>query len=80
MLSLPGKKFEMVTTLPCPHCRKVTQVAVDSASYDLWKKGSFIQSAFTKSTMNERELLMTGFHSHCWDEVFGSDWEEQEEF
>lgn len=59
-----------VRTLPCPVCGTTTILDVDGDSWEKWQQGMLIQNAFPRMSKITRELLMTGTHDHCWDEMF----------
>lgn len=59
----------VVNTLPCMVCHKVSQVYVNEEDYHDWVKGKLIQQAFPYLDDNQRELLITGTHPECWDEM-----------
>ena len=46
---------------------------LDEDAYNAWRNGELIQRAFPNLTTNERELLMTGTHSSCWDKMFAEE-------
>jgi hypothetical protein len=44
---------------------------VDEDGYVAWKEmGYNIQDALPDLTADERELLMTGTHAHCWEKMW----------
>ena len=64
----------------CPFCRKKGAVAVWSADYAKWAANNApVQDAFPYLSANERESLMTGICSNCWDSLFSASEEEEEE-
>jgi hypothetical protein len=54
---------------PCLICNKVGRVEVEESDFYKWKKDTLIQDAFPYLDDNQREMLMTGTHSQCWDEM-----------
>lgn len=54
----------------CPVCEKPATIEVDDEKFKLWQNGLVIQKAFPELTPDERELLITGIHSECWDKMF----------
>jgi hypothetical protein len=47
---------------------------VDAEAYRLWRfAGMPIQDAFPGFDADQRELLMTGTHAHCWEKMWGPD-------
>lgn len=63
----------MITAPNCPMCGKPSEVEVDSLGYSQWKAGKLIQNALPRLTVDERELLMTGCHPECWENIFKGD-------
>lgn len=57
---------------PCPMCGKGSTVEVSEEGFNKWRKGELIQNAFPELKSDERELLITGTHSECWDKLFAS--------
>jgi len=46
----------------------------DEAGYERWKSRTVdIQDALPSLSADERELLMTGTHAHCWEKMWGPD-------
>lgn len=77
----------MMTILTtCPICGKVNEVNVKFEDYLRWQGGDLIQDAFPYLNANDRELLLSGICSKCWDKMYGendddesensTDWEE----
>lgn len=60
-----------VETPACFVCERKTVLSVDAAAYDKWKSGAMIQDAFAHESADLREMLMTGTHPDCWDELCG---------
>ncbi len=53
----------------CPLCRDVSLVTVPRDGYERWSRGMSIQDALPGISSDDREILMTGLHPQCWDEV-----------
>jgi hypothetical protein len=62
-----------VTTRACSLCGGRSRVVVPTDDLESWRSGTLIQNAFPYFTPAERELLMTGTHSECWDAFFGDE-------
>lgn len=61
-------------TTNCPICGATDSVHADPVGYKLWKTGEvLIQDALAHLTLNEREQLMTGICSRCWEKNFGKE-------
>jgi hypothetical protein len=63
----------VVVTNPCVVCGKASEVTVESANYEAWRRGMKIQEAFALLSPDERELLISGTHPKCWDILFGEE-------
>ena len=61
----------------CPACGEVTNVEVNAAAWAAYAAGMLIQDAFPLMDADQRELLMSGTCSDCWDMMFA---EYDEEF
>lgn len=66
----------VIDTPPCMGCGMRSSVAVKLAEFRRWKDGALIQHAFPSLSKDERELLQTGTHPQCWDELFNEEEEE----
>lgn len=54
----------------CPRCRKHTTLVVDESAHDMWKSGAYIQVAFPELSVDQREMMITGYCGSCWDILF----------
>jgi hypothetical protein len=65
----------IVTTMPCKVCGNRSVLHdVDAMGYLLWTEiGENIQDALPELDADQRELLMTGTHAHCWEKMWGPD-------
>jgi hypothetical protein len=64
-----------VVTRKCVMCGQHGMVEdVDALGYIRWSElGENIQDALPGLDADQRELLMTGTHAHCWEQMWGSD-------
>lgn len=61
----------MIRTLPCPHCKKTSDVEVTEEQYQQLMDGTkHIQVIFKNWPVEKRELLITGTHPKCWIAIF----------
>ena len=61
----------IVYTKPCVMCKMPAIVTdVDETGYVAWQNGQNIQDALPELDPDQRELLMTGTHAHCWDRIW----------
>ena len=63
-------------TNPCIVCGARSEMVVPLDNYIEWTKGTLIQDAFPDMDADSRELLKTGTHPECWDELFPAEKEE----
>lgn len=66
----PGPGEIVVTCPPCPLCGKRAELVVPQEGFERWRSGEYIQVALRAFPPDEREMLMTGYHSACWDIAF----------
>jgi len=59
----------------CIHCGITNQLTLNAFDLALWRSGELIQYAFPKLDYKQRELIQTGIHPECWDEMFPEDME-----
>ena len=63
----------VITTPACMECKETSTVEVTVPELKAWEAGVPIQKVFPHMTPDERELLITGTHSECWDAMFGEE-------
>ena len=63
----------------CPFCGKTHSVWVNEIDYYAWEQGELAQDAFPYLSAEEREVLISGICSPCWDAMFGSMDDEDED-
>lgn len=75
-VSAQDKSKVRVDCQKCVHCGKGTPegVIVKAVDFDKYLNGAHVQEAFPYLSLGERELLITGTHSKCFDELFGDDY------
>lgn len=70
----------MVNTPPCQMCGQGGVIEVRLDGFRAWMQGALIQDAFPELDADQRELLMTGTHAHCWEILWaGFDEEDSDE-
>ena len=60
-----------ITTQACMGCGKTSQLDLTDAEVAALQAGEMVQNALSTRTADERELVITGTHGACWDELFG---------
>lgn len=69
-----------VETRPCMLCKRSSRLQVPEQGYRAWRSGRApIQVALPELSVHERELLMTGSHPECWDEMTRAEEDEDAE-
>lgn len=59
-------------TPDCMVCGEWSTVVVDDVDYYNWRDGTLIQVAMPYLNADSCELLMTGTHPECWEEMFSA--------
>jgi len=62
-----------VVAVPCRLCDTVHDLTVNVEGFVNWQAGEFIQEALPELSCDERELLISGTCSTCFDELFPSE-------
>ena len=57
----------------CPICGKMNSIEIYKKDFEAWQNGALIQNVMPYLTAKERELLITGTCSECWDKMFRVD-------
>jgi hypothetical protein len=52
-------------------CGDVNQVTISEAQWWRWQMGELIQNVAPELSPEERELLISGICSECWNKMFG---------
>ena len=64
----------------CPFCGKAHEIAVNEMDYLDWQDGKLAQDAFPYLSASDREMLISGIDEECWNGMFGTGEEEEEDF
>ena len=59
-----------VTTPVCVCCALSSELIVDADAYKNYENGQPVQNAFPFLTSEVRELLISGTHDACWNQMF----------
>jgi hypothetical protein len=60
----------IVIATSCPICGAEHFVKVPEEAYEAWQNGALIQNAFPFLSAEEREWLISGICSECFDRMF----------
>lgn len=55
----------------CQMCHQSSVLDLDEVAVLAWQGGLHIQNAFPHLSADSRELILTGTHPSCWDEMMG---------
>lgn len=59
---------------PCYHCNEFRPIILDGTEYyQYFMVGLRIQDAFPTLPAEQRELIMSGIHPQCWNEMMGEE-------
>lgn len=61
----------IILTKKCPYCGCQSEIDVDQIQYQNWENGMLAQMAFPTMDKEIREVLISGTHPDCWNELFG---------
>lgn len=67
----------VVKTKTCTVCGKYELWSLDRKAVESWQAGEYIQNAFPKMSVQDREVLITGTHAACWDKLFPEEGESE---
>jgi hypothetical protein len=54
----------------CPHCLQDAVVVVTTNDFNRWVNGELAQRAFPEMKPEDREMLISGVHPKCWEELY----------
>jgi hypothetical protein len=62
-----------VATPKCPMCGEASIVEMTGDQFEHLAESGHIQDLFPDWTPDQRELLITGTHKECWDQMFADE-------
>ena len=79
----------IIQTPACTLCKQTSTIDLtpeEQQAYEKWQNGELrlVQDAFPQWDDDKRELLISGTHPKCWNEIFldedeEDDWEREDE-
>ena len=51
----------------CPFCYENSEILLNADDLAKWRKGYLVQDAFPYLRIDDREMILTGSHTECWD-------------
>lgn len=70
---MPSSGRTVTIEKTCIICMDSTRIELDLDRYNRWISGEFAQNVWPEWTAGQRELLISGTHEVCFDNVFGTD-------
>lgn len=71
---LPTENFPLTETCvilrQCPQCTKKYNIKLSVHDYTSWMDGKYSQNAFPYLDVDQREMIQTGIHPECWENMF----------
>ena len=55
----------------CVVCHLDSIVELETEKLERWIGGEHVQNVWPEKSADEREILITGIHPKCWNEIFG---------
>jgi hypothetical protein len=55
----------------CRECGGHTTFFLNPAAFEAWRGGALIQEVWPDVNKGDRETLISGIHSACWELLFG---------
>lgn len=62
----------------CPMCHTYHYIEVNERDFYAWQGGKLAQDAFPYLSAEEREMLISGICSDCWEKMFSEDEDEED--
>ena len=73
-LLMPTEERNVLISTPlCIHCDGTSYRFISVSEFERLHAGEAVRSVFPDIYRDEVELLITGIHSDCWDDMFGDD-------
>lgn len=61
---------KMTIRKTCPNCHEEASVEVLISEFEAYQRGELVHVAFASMNADEREVVKTGIHPKCWDDMF----------
>jgi hypothetical protein len=67
--SIPEDKSATIQN-QCIHCNEHNTIVLSAQGLADWQGGMLIQDAFPELHRDKCEIILTGIHDDCWNEMF----------
>lgn len=65
---------KVTVIITCPKCKTEHGIEMTHQQHREWQTGKkHIQNIFPNLSPDDREMLISGICSKCWDEIFGDE-------
>ena len=61
---------QVILNNTCIHCGEDNQITLDAVALANWRNRELIQNVFSNLNYQQRELIQTGIHPECWNDMF----------
>jgi hypothetical protein len=61
---------QVILNNTCIHCGEANQITLDAVALANWRNRELIQNVFPNLNYQQREIIQTGIHPECWEEMF----------
>ena len=61
---------QVILNNTCIHCGEANQITLDAIALANWRNRELIQNVFPNLNYQQRELIQTGIHPECWNDMF----------
>jgi hypothetical protein len=61
---------QVILNNTCIHCGEDNQITLDAVALANWRNRELIQNVFPNLNYQQRELIQTGIHPECWNDMF----------
>ena len=72
MVAIVNRRDKIIK-ITCMECLETFNLRVDADDHFSWQHGVLIQDAFPYLNAGERELLISGYCSDCFDSIFSEE-------
>ena len=68
---IKSQNADMLHRNTCHYCLKENLILVNNVDYSRWKYDmEYAQNVFNWLSVDDREVLMTGIHPECWNQIY----------
>ena len=68
---IPEHSGTLLFRTTCPFCGEPAELTgLDPNAFAAWQSGVYVQNAFPGLSADQREILVSGTHGECFDQLF----------